>query len=180
MAAISTIVAVASLAVAAASAVAQHSAQKEAKQAAGKAAEEQRKARSEQAAELSAKAAAERRTQLREERIKRAKIIQASENTGVSESSGELGAVGNLNTQVGSNIGQNIGSLERAGNITALNQNAADFMSSSQNSIFDANQWGGVGSFGQSVFGAAGGFNAFKPETQAPAPVENRSIPYKG
>lgn len=162
-----TLLAVASLAVSAVSASNQAGAQADAKKDAKRALAEQARARSEQQAENSAKAAQERRQQLREERIKKAKIIQSSENTGVSMSSGESGSVGSLNTQVGTNIGRNLGSLQTSENISQANQNAADFMSSSQNHMSDYNTWGLVGSLGQSVFSAAGGFNTLAESGQS-------------
>lgn len=98
----------------------------DARKQARQAAVEQGKARSEQAASNAANAAAERRQQIREERVKRARILQSAENTGVSGSSGEAGAVGSLSTQLGANIGFNLGMLDRAGNIGDFQQNAAD------------------------------------------------------
>lgn len=92
------------------------------------AAAEQTKAKAEQNASNAANAAAERRQQIREERVKRARILQSAENTGVSGSSGEFGAVGSLSTQLGSNIGFNLGMLDRADNISTFSQNAANAM----------------------------------------------------
>lgn len=155
----------------------QRDAQKEARAAQQRAADEQTKARQEQQAQNSAQAAAERRAQLREERIRRARILQASANTGVIGSSGEMGAGANLSTQLASNVGFNKGALQSANNISAYNQSAADFMNSAQNSMNEANQWGQIGGLGMSIFQSAGGFNTLGKVitgTQAPAPVENR------
>lgn len=133
------------------------------------AAKEGKKSRREQEAMNAARAAQERRQQIREERIRRARILQASENTGVTASSGEAGAVGNLATQLQSNIGFNQGQLRSAGLISDFQQNAQDAMDS-------ASLWQQVGNLSGSIFSAAGGFGAFKGQTQAPAPVSEATI----
>lgn len=140
------------------SAIKQHEAQKDAAKA-------QKRSQQEQKAVQAAQAAKERRAQIREERVRRAKVLQASENTGTAESSGASGAVGNLSTQLGANLGFNLGMQQSASNITALEQSAVNHMNT-------ANMWGQVGSVSQSIFKAAGGFNAFDM-SQAPAPVQN-------
>ena len=168
--------AVASLAVTAYSAMQQADAQEEAKQQQQQATAEQRKAQQEQKAAQAAQAAAERRQQIREERVKRARLIQSSANTGVAMSSGEAGASGSLSTQLGSNLGFNTGQLNAAENISGFNQNAADFLSSASNSIQTANQWGQIGALSMNIFDKSGGFGAFKIPTQAPAPVVNRDV----
>lgn len=160
------------LAVSAAGTVASVSKQREAQQSQRQAAEEQRKVRAEQKAQLASEAANERRQQIREERVRRAQVIQASENTGVAGSSGEMGAVGNLATQLGTNIGFNVGSIARANRISEASQNAADLLGSAQNSLTKANTWGSVSGLGMSIFSSAGGFNAFD-ESQPPAPVQH-------
>lgn len=119
MAAVTTIIAVASLVVAAGAAYVSY------KQ--GQAAARDRKrANQVQAAEASARQKQDVRNQVRQERIKRAQILQASENTGVSMSSGSIGGQSALSTQ----IGNNIGTISRQGNSSAaigrFNQAAAD------------------------------------------------------
>lgn len=178
MAAVSTIVTVVGMVVAAYSAQQQQSAQKKAMAQQQQAADEQKKAREEQKAAQDAQAAAERRAQIREERVKRARVVQASQNTGVGDSSGEIGGVGSSATQLGSNLGFNIGQREAASNISDYNQNAADFLSSAQSSMNSAANWGQVGSLGTSIFQAGGGFNTLGKAvsgTQAPAPVVDKS-----
>lgn len=91
------------------------------------AADRDKKARAEQKASQSQQAAQERRQQIREERVRRARILQAGENTGTSESSGEFGAIGSLGTQLGSNIGFNLGQLNSAQRQSDLLQQGADF-----------------------------------------------------
>ena len=115
----STILAIASLVVAAGSAYVSYKQNQQA-------AREQRKARAVSTAESAAKQQQDIRMQVRQERIKRAQIIQASQNTGVSLSSGSLGGQGALSTQIGGNIGQ----ISRESNsnqaISQFGQSAAD------------------------------------------------------
>lgn len=173
--------ALAGLAVAAYSSSQQRSAQKDAEKAQKKAINEQKTARAEQEAVNARQAAEERRQQIREERVRRAQVIQASANTGVSGSSGELGAVSNLGNQLGSNIGFNASQIRSANNITNANQSAADYLSSAQSKLNSANQWGGFAGLGLNIFQAGGGFNSiFGSMTQAPAPVETRTPSSRG
>lgn len=172
MAISTTIATIASLAFSAYSTMQQQDAQEEARGRQAQSDEEQRKIRAEQKASQAAQSAAERRTQLREERLKRARLIQSGENTGVTGSSGVAGATGNLNTQLQSNIGFNVGQERSAGAISAASQNSADFLSSANNSMVEANQWGQAAGMGMNIFSKAGGFNnIFSSGTQAPAPV---------
>ncbi len=108
----------------------------------------QRAAGNEQRAQNSAQAARERRQQIREERIKRARVVQASENTGVQGGSGELGAVSALGTNLSSNIGSNLGALQTAQQISLFEQQAADHMMRAN----IASQVGQLGSQGASIF----------------------------
>lgn len=109
----------------------------------------QRAAGNEQRAQNASQAARERRQQIREERIKRARIMQASENTGVQSSSGELGAVAGLGTNLASNVGANLGALQTAQQISLFEQQAADHMSRAN----IASQVGQFASQGASLFG---------------------------
>lgn len=176
--------ALAGLAVAAYGAKEQRSAQKDAEKAQKRAINEQKTARAEQEAVNARQAAEERRQQIREERVRRAQVIQSSANTGVSGSSGEIGAVSNLSNQLGSNIGYNTSQIRAANNITAANQRASDFLSSAQSKINSANQWGQVSGLGLNIFQAGGGFNSIFGSqgmfTQAPAPVETRTPSSRG
>lgn len=166
----------ASLALTAVSTISQMDAQDDARSAQQAANEQQRIAQQEQKAAQSAQAAAERRQQIREERIKRARIMQSSENTGVTASSGAAGAAGSLSTQLASNLGFNIGQRQAGENISTANQNAADFLSSANNSISSSNQWGQVQGLSLNVFDKAGGFKSIFSTTQTPAPVSNATI----
>ena len=109
----------------------------------------QRAAGNEQRAQNASQAARERRQQIREERIKRARVLQASENTGVQSSSGELGAVAGLSTNLSSNIGTNLGALQTAQQISLFEQQAADHMTRAN----IASQIGQLGAQGASIFG---------------------------
>ncbi len=122
------------------------------------AAQEQKKVQDEVKSQNAAKAAQERRQQVREERVRRARIVQTAQNTGTSGSSGELGSLGSLSTALGSNIGQNLGSLQTANNISIFSQNAADFNMEANSLNNSAAMWSQIGSVGSSAamsFGSA-------------------------
>lgn len=140
-----------------ASTAAQYSAQQ-------KAAGEQEKAQKEQQAMNAAKAAQERRQQIREERVRQARLLQASENTGATDSSGQIGAEGSLATQLQSNVGFNLGALRSAGNISRFNQNAADYLE-------EAQMWKAVGQISQSIFSAGAASGTTSAATTAPANI---------
>jgi len=138
--------------------------------------------RAEQQATNSAQAANERRQQLREERVKRGKLMQADVNTGTAYSSGEGGAAGALSTQLNSNLGSNLGALQSATNISNNSQMSADILGNANNiaraNNVDANMWSGISGLGGSVFKASGGFNSLfsgMDWSQSPAPVVNKS-----
>lgn len=148
MAALSTI----GLIVAAAGAVASYSAQQDAKQAAQRSAEEQRKAQAEQKAQAAQKSAMERRQQIREERVKRARVLQSAQNTGVSGSSGEIGAIGALSTNLGNNIGINIGREASNNRASIFAQNAADFNFESASASQSAGMYSQLSGIGMNIF----------------------------
>src|SRR5690606_30643696 len=50
-----------------------------------------------------------RRQRVREERVRRAQILASSENVGTSRSSGEVGAIGALSTNLSGLFGQSLG-----------------------------------------------------------------------
>lgn len=124
----------------------------EARYASEQAAEENRKVQSEQKAQNAAQAANERRKQVREERLRRARVLQASQNTGTTASSGEMGAIGGMSTQLSSNIGTNLGALQSANNISAYSQNAANFDLSRQNAMMRLDEANQMTGFGMSLF----------------------------
>lgn len=155
MAAVSTIVAGAALAVAAGSAYSQAQAAKES-------ASERKKAGRVTQAENAASSAENRRQQIREERVRRATILQSSENTGVTASSGQLGAMSALGAQVGNNI-SNINRQESSANtITNLNQSAA-------NADYRGSQAAQIGSFAGTVFGTAASYRLSSTGGTTPA-----------
>lgn len=156
----STIIGIASLAVAAGSAYMSYQQQREAARNQRRAAEEQRKINAQTQARQAQEAARERRQQIREERVRRARILQSSENLGVSGSSGEIGAVGALSTNLSSNIGDNIGALDTARTISGFSQRQADFVSAANQNLATANLWGQASSFSSSIFNQVGGFNS--------------------
>lgn len=129
------------------------------------AADLQQQAQEQQIADNTAKAAAERRQQVRDERIRQARIAQSSVNTGTEGSSGELGAISSVSTQTQSNVGFNLGQLAGAGRITELNQQAAT-------SIFEGQQSASTALTVGSIFGAAAqGANSFASATRTVKPV---------
>lgn len=136
-------IAVVALAVAGASAYEQNKQAKEA-------AKERKQANKVAQAEQSAVKNDNRRQQIREERVRRASIIQASQNTGVSESSGQLGATSAL----GSLISGNLASSSRQAN----SSNAiGGHLQKATNYDAKAATWGQIGSFSSSIFGMAAG-----------------------
>lgn len=141
MAAISTIVAVAAVAVAAGS---MYMSAKQAKAAS----KDRKEASAVSSAENSAQRSQNRRQQVRDERVRRAQIMQGSQNTGASQSSGELGSTSALGTLISSNVAS-LSRQENSSNaISSWTQSAADHDLSSQ-------QWSGIGSIAGSVFGVA-------------------------
>src|SRR5690606_1636712 len=96
-----------------------------------------------------------------EERVRRARILQSAENTGVEGSSGEIGALGALSTNLGANLGFNASRLASSNRISAASQAAADYTSDANQNLANANMWGQVSNFGSSIFNTAGGFNVF-------------------
>lgn len=140
----------------------------EQKEAASDAREAQGKAQSEQKALSASSGAAERRQQIREERVRRSRIMQASQNTGTSGSSGEFGAIGSLSTQLGANIGTNLGAQAAGQRISIFNQEASDAMFSSQ-------QAGQLFALSSNVFGATAGKAASSIFGAKPAAVPTTS-----
>lgn len=139
--------------------------------------------RSEEQAINTAKAASERRQQLREERVKRGKLMQSSVNSGVNYSSGTMGAGGALSTQLGSNLGFNAGMIDATSRISANKQEVSNIITENANQVradtTEASMWQGIGGLSGSIFAGTGGFNSLfgnnKSWSQSPAPVENKS-----
>ena len=121
----STVLAIASLVVAAGSAYAAH-------RQAQSAARARKKANEVSSAQAQVKQQQDIRDQVRAKRIKRAQIMQAAADTGTQFSSGELGSVGALETQTATNIGDISGQAYSNRAISRLNQQAADATSRQQ------------------------------------------------
>lgn len=168
MAAISTYLAVAAVIIGGASYYSAEQNRKEAQMNYANQAEEQRKAKAEQAAMNAQAAAAERRQQVREERIKRARILQASENSGSTDSSGMFGAASGLASQLGAAIGTNLGTEAGTNRLNQFMQTAADFGTAASRNLNSAQAAQNLFGLSTTVFNAAGGFGAFKSTTPAP------------
>lgn len=108
------------------------------------AAQEQKKIGREQQAQNAGQQAMERRRQVREERVKRARVIASSNAGGTSGSSGEAGALSSLSTQLSSNIGSNLSQVASANNISIFSQASSDFISQANQLNFNAKLWGEV------------------------------------
>jgi hypothetical protein len=124
--------------------------------------EEQLKSNSEQNALNAQRAAAERRNQIREERVRRAKIMQASENTGTDGGSGELGALSSLSTQYNDAVASNVGTQAASQRISIFSQNAANYQNSAQQHDLQAQQAKELFSLSGTIFNATGGGTAIK------------------
>lgn len=137
----STIIAIAAVAVAAGTAYVSAENAADARDA-------QKKAQQVSKAEADAARQSQIRQQVRQERVKRAQILQASENTGVSMSSGALGASSVLGTQTDSNVG----SINRAANSATV---AGNFLQDAADSQAKAANWQAASSVASSAAGFA-------------------------
>lgn len=165
MAAVTSIVAIAGLTLAAGGMAMSYAQQRRSKSQQERAAREAEEAQREQTAQRASERAAEQRQQYRQERIRRGQILQAAENTGTAGSSGEMGALGSLSTQLADNTGQNTAAFQRGQRISMFNQNAANYQGAAQTSMGRANMFGQLGSLGQSIYGAAGGMKSIMGTT---------------
>ena len=77
------------------------------------------------AAQLNEDVAARRRA-AREERIRRAQVMQAAENTGAGGSSKEIGAISSISQQTAAGISRQSGQQATAQGLGQVNQNLAD------------------------------------------------------
>ncbi len=117
--------------------------------AAKKAAAAQRESNNISLAQSENAAREDKRQLLREERIRRARIMQSSFNTGGAGSSGESGAMGAITTNVDSAVsGAEATSKANAG-INIFNQKAATYDQKARESL----AWGEVFQSGLSTFG---------------------------
>jgi len=142
--------------------------QQEAKKNASSSAAASRRSQEEQRAVQARQASEEKRKMVREERVRRAKILQSSENTGVAGSSGEVGALGSIATQFSANQGSNIGAARSGSLIGGFAQDAANENYSANKNMQEGAQWAQFGTIGSNIFDAAGGFQASNKSTSDP------------
>lgn len=147
-----TVLAIASLVVAAGSAYMQHQDQVAARN-------EQKKAAATSAAENAAQQQQNVRDQVRQQRVRTAQIIQASANTGTLGSSGEIGGTSALASQVDSNVASINRNANSQGAVLA-DQNAANGY------MGQAATWGSVGQIAGSAFNLTSNTPQFKQTTQ--------------
>jgi hypothetical protein len=130
---------------------------KEARSNQERAQKEGEKIQSETRAQNQAAAAAERRAQIREERVRRGRIMQSAENTGTAGSSGEFGALGALSTGLGVNIGTNLGRIGSAERTSEAAQSQTNFLGAAQNNLQSAKEMDALFNLSGSIFSASGG-----------------------
>jgi len=94
-----------------------------------------------------------RRKAIREARVRRAMVLQQSENAGATGSSGSQGATGVINTNLGSANAFAQGQTKAIQGINNRNQRAADY-------DYKGQMWG---LFGSTVGGAFGAFQTPSP-----------------
>ena len=119
------------------------------------AADQQKEAKSVEEAQKAQQASMERRQQIREERVRQARIMQSAANTGTLVSSGTAGGIGSLSTNLQSNLGFNMGTLERSKQISGFNQNAADLMLQGQYAGFEAQNQNSLFALSTSIFASS-------------------------
>lgn len=101
-------------------------------------------------AQSKVEAAENRRQLLREERIRRARLAQGSENAGVGGSSGETGAMGAITTNVDSITSASLGATKSAEGVNNWSQKAINFDQQAR----DALMWSDVFQSGINAFGS--------------------------
>lgn len=134
----------------------------------------QRKATSAQKKMRNLETARQRREQIRQARIARANIASGAVASGTERTSGAISGMGQIGTQLGSNLSF-MDSVGAQANI------AGDAMSS-------ANMWGGVANIGSSIFSNAGtladllpsGSTSRTPTNTAPNVSQYTPSGYKG
>ncbi len=98
-----------------------------------------------------------RRQRVRESRIRRAQIIAASENQGTSKSSGQIGAVGALSTNLAGALGSSLGSSAAATGINNANQKSADYIGQANEAAQRGNT---IGAWTGAIQKGIGGFSS--------------------
>jgi len=94
--------------------------------AAAQAAAAQREANAIQGAQQKTAGVESRRQKVREARVRRAQIIAASENAGTTSSSGQVGAVGALSTNLAGLVGSSLGETKANEGVNKFTQASAD------------------------------------------------------
>lgn len=133
----------------------------EQRQASNEAAKDQKEANKVKTATQKAADIAAMRQKAREERVKRARIQQAAENAGVGGSSGEVGALSAIQTNLASARAFQAGTAAASGSITNRLNSAASHEQ-------DAAKWGAIGQVANTVFSATSGSFAKTKTADAP------------
>lgn len=121
----------------------------------------QKEAQEQQSAVEKARDAASRRQQLRQERIRRAQVIQQAENVGGGDSSGVVGTTSAIQSQVGANLAFMTGQQVGADAISGTLQRGADATLKAQNKALVAGQVSNIsGSFFNAWAGSKAGQTA--------------------
>lgn len=115
----------------------------------GKALKAQKEAQNIGLAQGSIAAAGDRRQLLREERVRRAKILQGATNSGADGSSGESGALSAITTNVDTMISDSASQSKGNAGINSFNQKAANYDQAARDSL----AWGEVFQSGAKSFG---------------------------
>ena len=155
MAALTTI-ALVGLAVGAVGTIASMSQQRKAAKAAEQSTGWQEQNQAEESSSNARQAAIARRQAVREERVKRAQIIPASETAGTGGSSGELGATGGMQGQLGANMGSSQGMIMQGQRISFNSQASANWAAKAGTYQNRAGAYQQLGNFGFGVMQQAG------------------------
>lgn len=118
----------------------------------------QREANNIQGAQQETASAESRRQRIREARVRRAQIVAASENQGTSASSGAIGAVGALSTNLAGLVGSSLGESRANAGVNRNGQRAADFTA-------EANM---IGAWTNTIQQGIGGFQSIFDDPNTP------------
>lgn len=117
-----------------------------------------------QRAQQAQEQAQQAREQFRQDRVRRARILQSAENSGAEYGSGEIGAVGSLQTQYAVNQGNLTGGYQR-------NVQIGNLMTEANQSIFEGQQRAGFTSNIGGIFQGVGNLAGAYASTQAKAKI---------
>lgn len=180
---ISAVAAVAAAGATVAGAQAQSRAEKKASGERNRARLEQKEAQEVQTAAEKSKQISEQRRAIRESRVRLARIAQSSQNSGVYGSSGQVGAEGIVNTNLGDAVATSRGIGTAVQGINAANQRAADHLSNANNAIsqgnIQANMWNAFSNVASTASTVAGGVGEFM-QTKNNANLYNTSTGSNG